>query len=111
MIIGTFAGAGFLLAVTGWMFQLGMLSAKTQTIAWSVIFFIASCAASSAYLTVSEIFPLEIRALAIPVFYAEGTLVGGVGAPSVFGVLMEPNRRPICFGDICGAANVGCGTS
>lgn len=97
MIIGTFGGAGVLLAVTGWLFQLGVLSARTQTIAWSVIFFIASCAASSAYLTVSEIFPLEIRALAISVFYAAGTLVGGVGAPALFGVLIGTGSKTNVF--------------
>jgi MFS family permease len=62
-----------------------VLTAQTQTLAWTIIFFVASAAASSAYLTVSEIFPLEIRALAIAIFYAIGTLVGGVGAPLLFG--------------------------
>jgi MFS family permease len=62
-----------------------LLTAQTQTLAWTIIFFIASAAASSAYLTVSEIFPLEIRALAIAIFYAIGTLAGGVGAPLLFG--------------------------
>jgi MFS family permease len=88
MIISTYAAAGVLLALTGWLFQIGVLTARTQTIAWTVIFFIASCAASAAYLTVSEIFPLEIRALAISIFYALGTLIGGVGAPALFGVLI-----------------------
>jgi MFS family permease len=74
-----------------------MLSAKTQTIAWTIIFFVASCAASSAYLTVSEIFPLEIRALAISVFYAAGTLVGGVGAPALFGILIGTNSKGKVF--------------
>jgi MFS family permease len=85
MITATYGLAGILLAVTAWLFQAGMLTAQTQTLAWTVIFFIASAAASSAYLTVSEIFPLEIRALAIAIFYAIGTLVGGVGAPVLFG--------------------------
>jgi MFS family permease len=62
-----------------------VLTAQTQTLAWTVIFFVASAAASSAYLTVSEIFPLEIRALAIAIFYAIGTLTGGVFAPWLFG--------------------------
>ena len=73
--------SGCSLALTGWLFYAGVLTAQTQTFAWSVIFFVASAAASSAYLTVSEIFPLEIRALAIAIFYAIGTLAGGVGAP------------------------------
>ena len=85
MITITYGLAGILLALTGWLFHAGVLSAHTQTLAWTIIFFIASAAASSAYLTVSEIFPLEIRALAIAIFYAIGTLAGGVGAPLLFG--------------------------
>ena len=85
MIAATYGLAGILLAVTGWFFHAGLLTAQTQTLAWTVIFFIASAAASSAYLTVSEIFPLEIRAMAIAIFFAIGTLVGGVGAPILFG--------------------------
>jgi MFS family permease len=85
MISVTYGLAGILLALTGWLFHAGLLTAETQTLAWTIIFFIASAAASSAYLTVSEIFPLEIRALAIAIFYAIGTLAGGVGAPLLFG--------------------------
>jgi MFS family permease len=85
MITATYGLAGILLALTGWLFHAGLLTAQTQTLAWTMIFFIASAAASSAYLTVSEIFPLEIRALAIAIFYATGTLAGGVGAPLLFG--------------------------
>jgi MFS family permease len=85
MITLTYGLAGILLALTGWLFHLGLLTAQTQTLAWTIIFFVASAAASSAYLTVSEIFPLEIRALAIAIFYAIGTLAGGVGAPILFG--------------------------
>jgi len=84
MITTTYGLAGILLALTGWLFHAGVLTAQTQTLAWTIIFFIASAAASSAYLTVSEIFPLEIRALAIAIFYAIGTLAGGVGAPLLF---------------------------
>jgi MFS family permease len=84
MITVTYGLAGILLALTGWFFHAGVLTAQTQTLAWTIIFFIASAAASSAYLTVSEIFPLEIRALAIAIFYAIGTLAGGVGAPLLF---------------------------
>ncbi|HZE13987.1 MAG TPA: MFS transporter, partial [Chthoniobacterales bacterium] len=72
MITATYALAGLLLAITGWLFHAGALTAQTQTIAWMFIFFVASAAASSAYLTVSEIFPLEIRAFAIAIFYAFG---------------------------------------
>jgi len=85
MIAATYGVAGFLLALTAWLFRAGVLTAQTQTIAWTIIFFVASAAASSAYLTVSEIFPLEIRAFAIAIFYAVGTLAGGVFAPWLFG--------------------------
>jgi MFS family permease len=85
MIAATYGIAGILLALTAWLFRAGVLTAQTQTIAWTIIFFIASAAASSAYLTVSEIFPLEIRAFAIAIFYAVGTLAGGVFAPWLFG--------------------------
>jgi MFS family permease len=83
----------------------GVLSARTQTLCWSVIFFFASAAASSAYLTVSETFPLEIRALAIAFFYAVGTGIGGVAAPWLFGLLIDTGSRPSVFGGyILGAA-------
>jgi MFS family permease len=93
MIATTYALSGVLLAVTAWLFAHGLLDATTQTIAWTVIFFFASAAASSAYLTVSEVFPLEIRALAIAVFFAAGTLLGGVIAPWLFGWLIENGAR------------------
>jgi MFS family permease len=87
------------------MFQQGMLTATTQAIAWSVIFFFASSAASSAYLTVSEIFPLEIRGLAIAIFYSFGTLVGGVAAPFIFGLLIQSESRThLLYGYLAGAA-------
>jgi MFS family permease len=89
MIAATYGLAGILLAITGWLFHAGVLTAQTQTVAWSIIFFVASAAASSAYLTVSEIFPLEIRAFAIAIFYAIGTLTGGVFAPWLFGWIIE----------------------
>src|SRR5439155_8330214 len=78
MITATYGLAGILLALTGWLFRAGVLRAQTQTLAWTIIFFVASAAASSAYLTVSEIFPLEIRGMAIAIFFALGTLIGGV---------------------------------
>ena len=105
MIAGTYALSGILLAITGWLFERGMLTANTQTLAWTIIFFIASSAASAAYLTVSEIFPLEIRGMAIAVFYAAGTLFGGAAAPSLFGHLISmPGRGPLFFGYGIGAA-------
>jgi len=97
MITATYAIAGLLLAATGWLFHAGMLTAQTQTIAWMIIFFVASAAASSAYLTVSEIFPLEIRALAIAIFYAFGTLAGGFGAPILFGWIIGTGSKTALF--------------
>src|SRR5204862_4426073 len=105
MITATYAIAGLLLATTGWLFHAGMLTAQTQTIAWMIIFFVASAAASSAYLTVSEIFPLEIRALAIAIFYAFGTLAGGVGAPILFGwIIGTGSTTALLAGYLVGAA-------
>jgi MFS family permease len=105
MIALTYSVSGVLLVLTGLLFMRGVLTATTQSIAWTVIFFIASCAASSAYLTVSEIFPLEIRGMAISLFYAIGTLVGGVGAPLLFGYLIGTGSRIAVFwGYALGAA-------
>jgi MFS family permease len=81
------------LALTGWAFLEGWLDARSQTLCWSVVFFFASAAASSAYLTVSEVFPLEMRALAIAMFYAVGTGAGGFVAPALFGALIETGSR------------------
>src|SRR5438094_4233359 len=97
MITLTYGLAGILLALTGWLFHAGVLTAQTQTLAWTIIFFVASAAASSAYLTVSEVFPLEIRAMAIAVFYAVGTGVGGLAAPALFGALIETHSRTSVF--------------
>jgi MFS family permease len=97
MIVATYALSGLLLIVTGWLFAHGWLNAVTQTLLWSGIFFIASAAASSAYLTVSEVFPLEIRAMAIAVFYAVGTGVGGLVAPALFGHLIASGSRTALF--------------
>jgi MFS family permease len=98
MIVFTYAASGILLALCGYLFSLGVLTATTQTFAWSVIFFFASAAASAAYLTVSETFPLEIRALAIAFFYAVGTGIGGVVGPLLFGALIETGSRTSLFG-------------
>ena len=89
MITATYALSGVLMALTGWLFALGVLDAVQQTLAWTVIFFVASAAASSAYLTVGESFPLEMRAIAIALFYAFGTGVGGVAGPALFGALID----------------------
>ena len=97
MIAATYALSGVALALTGWGFLAGVLNATTQTLAWSAVFFLASAAASSAYLTVSEVFPLEMRALAISIFYAVGTGVGGFAAPALFGALIESGDRANVF--------------
>jgi MFS family permease len=105
MITLTYGVSGVLLAISGYLFSIGVLSATTQTIAWMVIFFFASPAASAAYLTVSENFPLEVRALAIALFYAIGTAIGGVAGPALFGVLIDTGSRHSVFaGYLFGAA-------
>ena len=94
MIAGTYLTSGLMLIVTAWLFDQGVLTASTQTVAWVVIFFFASAGASAAYLTVSEIFPMETRALAIAFFYAVGTGLGGIIGPVLFGNLIA-TKRPI----------------
>jgi len=98
MIATTYGLSGVLLAGAGYLFAAGVLSATGQTAAWMVIFFFASAAASSAYLTVSETFPLEVRALAIAFFYAIGTGIGGVIGPLLFGALIDTGSRWSLFG-------------
>jgi MFS family permease len=97
MIAVTYALSGILLAVSGYLFMRGVLTAQMQTMAWMVIFFFASAAASAAYLTVSETFPLEIRALAIACFYALGTAIGGIAGPLLFGALIDTGSRTSIF--------------
>ena len=105
MIAFTYITSGVLLALTGWLFMHNLIDATMQTACWTIIFFFASCAASSAYLTVSETFPLEIRALAIAFFYAVGTGVGGIVAPLLFGVLIDTGSRASVFwGYLLGSA-------
>jgi MFS family permease len=101
MITFTYAISGVLLTLTGYLFMQGALSAQTQTLAWMVIFFFASAAASAAYLTVGETFPLEIRALAIAFFYAVGTGIGGIIGPLLFGALIDTGSRAGIFGGYC----------
>jgi MFS family permease len=100
MVGGTYVTAGILLLVTGWLFERGSLTALTQTLLWCLIFFVASAAASSAYLTVSEVFPIEIRAQAIAFFFAIATLCGGVVAPWLFATLIGDgnDRGKVFFG-------------
>jgi len=105
MISFTYAMSGILLALSGYAFLRGWLDVTQQAAAWMVIFFFASAAASSAYLTVAETFPLEIRALAIAVFYAFGTGLGGIIGPMLFGELIQTQQRSsLMIGYLIGAA-------
>ena len=99
MIAFTYVASGVLLAGSGAISLRKAPSAPcSRRIAWMVIFFFASAAASSAYLTVSETFPLEIRALAIAFFYAIGTGIGGIAGPWLFGALIDTGSRVSVFG-------------
>src|SRR5947209_7890982 len=97
MIAFTYGVSGVLLAISGYLFSIGVFDAQSQTIAWMVIFFFASPAASAAYLTVSETFPLEVRALAIALFYAIGTGIGVRARPALFGALIDTGSRNSVF--------------
>ncbi|MEU9047593.1 MULTISPECIES: MFS transporter [unclassified Kitasatospora] len=92
MIAGTYIGSGLLLFATAALFQHGDLSATTMTACWTGVLFLASAGASSAYLTVSEIFPLETRGLSIAFFYAVGTAVGGISGPLLFNGLVSSGK-------------------
>jgi MFS family permease len=105
MIAITYGLSAVLLAVTAALFGAGVFTAATQTLAWAVTFFFASAGASAAYLTVAESFPLEIRAIAISLFYTAGTLIGGVAAPVIFGRLIDRGERiDVVYGYLLGAA-------
>jgi MFS family permease len=97
MIMGTYTVSAVLLALTGYLFATGRLTPATQTALWAVVFFFASSSASSAYLTVSEIFPVELRGMVIALFFAVGTLIGGTVAPSLFGHLVDSGSRHELF--------------
>ena len=105
MITATYGIAGLMLAGVSYPFAHGTIGLKGLGICFTVIFFVASSAASAAYLTVSEIFPLEMRAFAIAVFYAIGTMIGGVGAPLLFGELISTGSKiHVAEGWVLGAA-------
>jgi MFS family permease len=105
MIAGTLVVSASLLALDAWRFASGPLSAGGQVALWAAIFFFASAAASAAYLTVSEIFPLEMRGLVIALFYALGTGLGGPLASWLFGWLIGTgSRRLLSYGDLLAAA-------
>lgn len=102
---GSFIVSGGLLLVSGWFFWHGRLSPVTQIAWWMAIFFVASASASAAYLSASELFPQEVRASAIAVFYAAGTLLGGVSGPLLFGRIVGSGSRQLLFvGYAIGAA-------
>ena len=105
MIAFTYIISGVLLAVSGCAVRAGHAQRRAADVRLDVIFFFASAAASSAYLTVSETFPLEIRALAIAFFYAVGTGIGGIAGPWLFGALIDTGSRMSVFGGyLLGAA-------
>ena len=103
MIAGSYGLSGLILLVSAILFATGALQLTGLKVCFAIIFFIASSAASAAYLTVSEIFPLEIRAFAIALFYALGTAIGGVGAPLLFGVLIAHGKIAVALGYAVGA--------
>jgi MFS family permease len=102
MITTTYAMSGLLLTITGYLFWQGYFTSVTQTIAWCIIFFFASAGASAAYLTVSEVFPMEIRAMAIAFFFIVGQ-GAGVAAPWLFGKLIETSATSVFYGYLLGA--------
>ncbi len=109
MIALTYALSGIALFATGEAFAAGALGPASLTLCWSAIFFVASAAASAAYLTVSEVFPLEMRAIAISIFYALGTALGGFAGPPLFGAMIESGSRAALAGAYSFAAALMCG--
>jgi MFS family permease len=108
MIAMTYAVAGIGLFFTGYLFSLQQLGAMQLALCWSAVFFVASAAASSAYLTVSESFPLEMRAISISLFYAAGTALGGFAGPPLFGAMIESGSREALFGAYAFASFLMC---
>ena len=98
MIAACYGIAGIALLVTGYLFSKDAITATQLALLWSVTFFVASAAASAAYLTVSEIFPVEMRAVAISLFYAAGTALGGLAGPPLYGAIIESGSRSALFG-------------
>ncbi|HKT16834.1 MAG TPA: MFS transporter [Stellaceae bacterium] len=104
MMVATYGLAGVLMVATALLFGHDVLDARALTAAWTVIFFFASAAASAAYLTVGETFPLEARALIIAIFYAGGTAIGGLAGPALFGALLDQGSRAAVMWGYLGAA-------
>ena len=97
MIAGTYILSGVLLLITGYLFEQNQLNATTLTLAWAVVFFFASAGVSAAYLTVSEIFPMETRAMCIALFYAVGTGIGGIIGPQLFAPMVATGKASKVF--------------
>merc|ERR1711879_169487 len=96
--------SAILLIITGVAFTQDWLTSVTQTVCWSIIFFFSSAGSSSAYLTIAEVFPLEIRAMSIAIFYSLGTGVGGLVGPTLFGSLVSSKDRwHLFYGYLLGA--------
>src|SRR5882672_4956859 len=111
MIAGSYGIAGLGLLATAFLFARDVLTATQLSLLWSAIFFVASAAASAAYLTVSEIFPVEMRAVAISLFYAAGTALGGLAGPPLYGAIIESGSREALFGAYALAAVLMCGAA
>ncbi|MEU9175138.1 MFS transporter [Streptomyces sp. NPDC048420] len=105
MISSTYLLSGLLLFGTAWLFDRGSLDAATLTACWCAVLFFASAGASSAYLTVSEVFPMETRAMSIAFFYALGTAAGGISGPLLFADLTSTGK----VGDTVLAFQIGAG--
>ncbi len=97
MIAGCYFVCGVLMTLTGYLFYIDVLTAVTQTAMWCIVFFFASSAASAGYLTVSEIFPMEIRAMAIALFYSIATAIGGISGPILFGNIIGTGNATNLF--------------
>ena len=108
MIAATDTVAGLGLVATGYVFASGAVGPVGLSMCWSAIFFVASAAASSAYLTVSEIFPVEMRAISISLFYAVGTALGGFIGPPLYGALIESGSRDALVGAYAFAGMLMC---
>jgi MFS family permease len=111
MIAASYGIAGLALLATGYLFSRDAITATQLALLWSATFFVASAAASSAYLTVSEIFPVEMRAVAISLFYAAGTALGGLAGPPLYGTIIESGSRAALFGAYALAALLMCGAA
>jgi MFS family permease len=111
MIAATYGTAGIALIITGYLFSGNHLDAGQLSLVWSAIFFVASAAASSAYLTVSEVFPVEMRAVSISLFYAAGTALGGLAGPPLYGAIIESGSRGGLFAAYALAGVLMCGAA